>query len=240
MKVFLLISNSINMSLNLISHRHLARNPFICDCNLRWLAEYLHKNPIETSGARCESPKRMHRRRIEALRDDKFKCKWNCSCLGLKLINLFCIEGSEEQQTRASGECRVELECPAQCHCDRTTVDCSGRGLKEIPRDIPLYTTELLLNNNELERIPSDGLFGRLPNLVKLDLHRNFIARIEQNAFEGASKITELLLSGNKISEIHNKMFLGLHALKTLSLYDNMISCVMPGSFDYLMALSNL
>ena len=55
--------------------RHLARNPFICDCNLRWLADYLHKNPIETSGARCDAPKRMHRRRIEALRDEKFKCK---------------------------------------------------------------------------------------------------------------------------------------------------------------------
>lgn len=54
---------------------HLARNPFICDCNLRWLADYLHKNPIETSGARCDAPKRMHRRRIEALRDEKFKCK---------------------------------------------------------------------------------------------------------------------------------------------------------------------
>lgn len=55
--------------------RHLARNPFICDCNLRWLADYLHKNPIETSGARCDAPKRMHRRKIEALRDDKFKCE---------------------------------------------------------------------------------------------------------------------------------------------------------------------
>lgn len=60
-----------------LPHRHLARNPFICDCNLRWLAEYLHRNPIETSGARCDAPKRMHRRRIEALRDDKFKCKYS-------------------------------------------------------------------------------------------------------------------------------------------------------------------
>lgn len=44
-------------------------------CFQRWLSDYLHKNPIETSGARCDSPKRMHRRRIEALRDEKFKCK---------------------------------------------------------------------------------------------------------------------------------------------------------------------
>lgn len=73
-----------------------------------------------------------------------------------------------------------------------------------------------LLNDNELGRIKSDGLFGRLPNLVKLDLRRNQITGIEQNTFEGASKILELLLSENKINEIHNKMFLGLHNIKSL------------------------
>lgn len=73
-----------------------------------------------------------------------------------------------------------------------------------------------LLNDNELGRIKSDGLFGRLPNLVKLDLRRNQISGIEQNAFEGASKIQELLISENKLAEVHNKMFLGLHNLKIL------------------------
>ena len=58
----------------IFNNRHLGRNPFICDCNLRWLSEYLHKNPIETSGARCETPKRASKRRIDR-RDDKFKCK---------------------------------------------------------------------------------------------------------------------------------------------------------------------
>ncbi|XP_037915556.1 protein slit isoform X1 [Hermetia illucens] len=208
-------------SMKSIQTLHLARNPFICDCNLRWLADYLHKNPIETSGARCDAPKRMHRRRIEALRDEKFKC-------------------TDEYRTKYAGECRIDIECPAACHCDRTTVDCSARGLKEIPRDIPLYTTELLLNDNELGRIKSDGLFGRLPNLIKLDLRRNHITGIEPNAFEGASKIQDLLLSENKIQEVHNKMFLGLHHLKSLSLYDNSISCVMPGSFDFLTVLHTL
>lgn len=73
-----------------------------------------------------------------------------------------------------------------------------------------------LLNDNELGRIKSDGLFGRLPNLVKLDLRRNQITGIEPNAFEGALKIQDLLISENKITEIHNKMFLGLHNLKSL------------------------
>lgn len=77
----------------------------------------------------------------------------------------------------------------------------------------PLFS---LLNDNELNRIRSDGLFGRLPNLVKLDLRRNQISAVEPNAFEGATKIQELFISENKIPEVHNKMFLGLHQLKTL------------------------
>ncbi|XP_044737228.1 protein slit isoform X2 [Chrysoperla carnea] len=208
-------------SMKKIQTLHLARNPFICDCNLRWLGEYLHHNPIETSGARCDSPKRMQRRRIDSLKDEKFKCQ-------------------EDYRTRYAGECLANSECPEGCSCEGTVVDCSARGLVEIPRDIPLYTTDLLLNDNLLGRIKSDGLFGRLPNLLKLDLRRNKITGIEENAFEGASKITELLLSENRLMEIHNKMFLGLHSLKILSLYDNMITCVMPGSFDYLTSLHTL
>ncbi|XP_070490339.1 protein slit isoform X1 [Chironomus tepperi] len=216
------LSNGTFESLKQIQTLHLARNPFICDCNLKWLADYLHKNPIETSGAKCEAPKKMHRRKIESLREEKLKC-------------------TEDLRSKYAADCRAEpLECPAVCHCERTTVDCSGRGLKEIPRDIPLYTTELLLNDNQLGRIKSDGLFGRLPNLVKLDLRRNQITGIEPRAFEGAFKIQEMLISENKMSEVHNKMFFGLHNLKTLSLFDNVISCVMPGSFDQLTSLSQL
>lgn len=215
------LANGSFDSLKSITTLHLARNPFICDCNLRWLAEYLHHNPIETSGARCDTPKRMQRRRIETLKDEKFKCQ-------------------EEFRTRFAGECLIDSACPSGCACEGTIVDCSGRGFKEIPRDIPLYTTELLLHDNDLGRIASDGLFGRLPNLLKLDLRRNQISGIEANSFEGAAKINELLLSDNKLLEIHNKMFMGLHGLKILSLNNNHITCVMPGSFDFLTGLHTL
>lgn len=54
------------------------------------------------------------------------------------------LTGTDDSKSKYAADCRAEpLECPAVCHCERTTVDCSGRGLKEIPRDIPLYTTEL-------------------------------------------------------------------------------------------------
>ena len=59
----------------MLLYRHLARNPFICDCNLRWLSEYLQSHPIETSGARCESPRRMQRKKIGLVKNEKFRCK---------------------------------------------------------------------------------------------------------------------------------------------------------------------
>lgn len=51
--------------------------------------------------------------------------------------------GQEEYRTRYAGECLIDNACPSGCTCDGTVVDCSGKSLKEIPRDIPLYTTEL-------------------------------------------------------------------------------------------------
>jgi len=58
---------------------HLGRNPFLCDCYLTWLADYLHRKPVETSGVRCESPRRMQRRRISVLRDEKSRCSGKSS-----------------------------------------------------------------------------------------------------------------------------------------------------------------
>ncbi|KAK6638540.1 hypothetical protein RUM43_006807 [Polyplax serrata] len=217
------LANGTFDSLKSVQTLHLGKNPFICDCNLRWLIEYLRKNPIERSGARCETPKRMGRKKFDMTKDDRFKCK-----------------GTEEFRTRYAGDCVIDSACPAGCSCDGTIVDCGGRGLTEVPKDVPMYTTDLLLNDNEITKIKSDGLFGRLPNLLKLDLRRNKINGIEQNAFEGAEKLSELLLSENKLREIHNKMFLGLHNLKKLSLYENEITCVMPGSFNPLMNLKTL
>lgn len=89
----------------------------------------------------------MHRRRIEALRDEKFKCKYPiriCVCMQSTEIDFIHDRaGTDEYRSRYAGECQTHTECPAACSCDQTVVDCSGRGLKEIPRDIPLYTTEL-------------------------------------------------------------------------------------------------
>ncbi|XP_034244479.1 protein slit isoform X1 [Thrips palmi] len=217
------IANGTFDSMKSIQTLHLARNPFICDCNLRWLADYLQRHPVETSDAKCDSPKRMQRRRLAALKDDQLQCK-----------------GVEEYRTRLVGECMMDAACPSECTCDGPVVDCSGRGLKDIPKDIPPYASELLLQGNELTRVKADGVLGGLPNLIKLDLSNNQITGIDQLAFQANTMLQHLYLSGNKMRELHNKMFVGLSNLKVLQLTDNQLSCAMQGSFDMLASLKSL
>lgn len=53
----------------------MAKNPLICDCNMHWLAAQLQRKPVETSGARCEMPRRVAKKRLTSLDPSKFRCK---------------------------------------------------------------------------------------------------------------------------------------------------------------------
>ncbi|KAK6033691.1 leucine Rich repeat-containing domain protein [Ostertagia ostertagi] len=101
------ISNETFHKLHKLQTLHLARNPLICDCNLEWLAELQEARHIETSGARCDAPKRVSRKRFAALPPAKFRCK-----------------GIEVYQTQGADECFIDVDCPSQCTCHETVVDC--------------------------------------------------------------------------------------------------------------------
>ena len=121
------LTDGVFRPLSSIQTLHLGRNPFICDCNLRWLSQYLQERPsLETSEARCEEPKRNARKRIAQLSTDKFKCK-----------------AMEELRTKYADQCLVDTKCPEKCVCDQTVVDCSRSDLTDIPNDIPMFATEL-------------------------------------------------------------------------------------------------
>uniref|UniRef100_A0A4W3I7E6 Slit homolog 1 protein n=1 Tax=Callorhinchus milii TaxID=7868 RepID=A0A4W3I7E6_CALMI len=232
--------------LRAIQTLHLAQNPFICDCHLKWLADYLHANPIETSGARCTSPRRLANKRIGQIKSKKFRCS-----------------GTEDYRSKLSGDCFMDLACPEKCRCEGTTVDCSNQRLTKFPDHIPQYTAERL-NNNEFTVLEATGIFKKLPQLRKINLSNNKITDIEEGVFEGATGVNEVLLTGNRLETVHLKMFKGLDSLKTLmlrsnkiscvsndtftglssvrllSLYDNQITTVSPGAFDTLHSLSTL
>ncbi|XP_048061947.1 slit homolog 1a [Megalobrama amblycephala] len=240
-------------SLRAIQTLHLAQNPFICDCNLKWLADYLRSNPIETSGARCTSPRRLANKRIGQIKSKKFRCSAK---------EQYVIPGTED--TRLNNDCNNDPVCPAKCRCESNVVDCSNLRLNRIPEHIPASTTELRLNNNEITTIEATGVFKTLSHLKKINLSNNKISEIEDGAFEGASSVNELhltanqldsahsgmfrgldglrmlMLRNNRISCIHNNSFTGLHNVRLLSLYDNTLTTITPGAFDTLQSLSTL
>ncbi|VDM52071.1 unnamed protein product [Angiostrongylus costaricensis] len=145
------ISNSTFYKLLNLQTLHLAKNPLICDCNMEWLAELQKAKGIETSGARCESPRRVARKRFASLPRDKFRCK-----------------GSEVYQTHRADQCFIDAGCPLQCDCQDKIVDCSNKGLTEVPNEVPQFATELNLSNNKITSISSSSGLHRLQNLVKL------------------------------------------------------------------------
>ncbi|XP_071264561.1 slit homolog 2 protein isoform X4 [Salvelinus alpinus] len=234
-------------SLRAIQTLHLAQNPFICDCHLKWLADYLQDNPIETSGARCTSPRRLANKRIGQIKSKKFRCS-----------------GTEDYRSKLGGDCFADLACPEKCRCEGTMVDCSNQKLTKLPEHIPQYTQELRLNNNEFSVLEATGFFKRLPQLRKINLSNNRISDIEEGTFEGATGVNELILTSNRLETIHHGMLQGLNGLRTLmlrsnrircvsnssfvglssvrllSLYDNLITSMTPGAFDTLHALSTL
>ncbi|XP_032806650.1 slit homolog 2 protein-like isoform X1 [Petromyzon marinus] len=201
---------------------HLAQNPFICDCHLKWLADYLHANPIETSGARCASPRRLANKRIGQIKSKKFRCSAK---------EQYSLPGAEDHRSKLGGECFVDSLCPERCRCEGTIVDCSSQRLSRIPEHLPQYTTELRLNNNDITVLEATGIFKKLTQLRKINLSNNKIADVEEGAFEGAGSVGELLLTGNQLESVHGAMFRGLEGLKTLMLRSNKLTCVGNGTF---------
>ncbi|GAA6099214.1 slit homolog 3 protein [Tachysurus ichikawai] len=241
------ISKGLFTPLRAIKTLHLAQNPFMCDCHLKWLADYLFDNPIETSGARCSHPRRLANKRISQIKGKKFRCT-----------------GSEDYRSRLTGECFQDLVCPERCRCEGTVVDCSNLKLTSIPPHLPEHTTDLRLNDNEILSLDTMGAFKKLPNLRKINLSNNKLREIREGVFDGAGGVLELLLTGNKLQAVQGRMFRGLSGLKTLmlrsnqitcvdnttftglssvrllSLYDNSISTIVPGAFSTLHSLSTI
>ncbi|XP_032890012.1 slit homolog 1 protein isoform X1 [Amblyraja radiata] len=240
-------------SLRGIQTLHLAQNPFICDCHLKWLADYLRSNPIETSGARCASPRRLANKRIGQIKSKKFRCSAK---------EQYFIPGMVDQ--RLGSECDRDMVCPPKCRCESNVVDCSNQKLTKIPDFIPQSTMELRLINNDITLLESTGLFQKLPQLRKINLSNNKITDIEDGTFEGAASVSELhltanqldsirsgmfrgldglrtlMLRNNRINCIHNDSFTGLGSVRLLSLYDNQIVTITPAAFDTLHSLSTL
>ncbi|PWA18705.1 hypothetical protein CCH79_00005511 [Gambusia affinis] len=177
------ISKGLFAPLRSIKTLHLAQNPFMCDCHLKWLADFLFDNPIETSGARCSHPRRLANKRISQVKGKKFRCT------GERHTWLF--RGQEDYRNRLSGECFQDLVCPERCRCEGTVVDCSNLKLTRIPPHIPEHTTDLNLSNNKLRDL-REGAFDGAAGVLELLLTGNKLTALQGRMFRGLSGLKTL------------------------------------------------
>ena len=139
----------------------------------------------------------------------------------------------------------MDFVCPSPCTCSSDSehippgllVNCTARGLDQVPTGIPRATTTLILTCNWLKELRNNSFSG-LDNLWELTLSRNFIKSIEEDAFVGLNNLYTLSLAENEIplspSAYHPRVFQPLVSLKNLHLNGNVeprsrwLSCAKP------------
>ena len=89
---------------------------------------------------------------------------------------------------------------PGECSYDRTpeglTADCTGRGLTEVPNDLPENLVVLELKVNKI-KILTNNSFSSVPILRYLSLHHNHLIYIQRGTFDSLSVLEYIDLSHN-------------------------------------------
>ena len=113
-------------------------NPFICNCRLTWLREWLKNSNLATGNPKCSSPDDLRDRSVANTNDLEFVCSAH----------------DQDQECHPSTSTPTSLEiasvaamsenhCPVNCTCVNDIVRCSHLSLKQIPSDIPTRVKEL-------------------------------------------------------------------------------------------------
>ncbi|XP_047431951.1 leucine-rich repeat-containing G-protein coupled receptor 5-like [Mugil cephalus] len=133
--------------------------------------------------------------------------------------------------------------CPGRCRCEVDgllhRVDCSDLGLREVPRNLSVFTSYLDLSMNNLT-VLSSGELSNLHFLEELRLAGNDLSFIPRGAFNGLYNLKVLMLQNNQLRSVPDEAFNNLHNLQSLRLDANHISDVPAGCFSGLRSLRHL
>lgn len=141
--------------------------------------------------------------------------------------------------------CDCEMTCPNNCTCfhdqswSTNVVECSGAGYTEMPSNIPMDTTELYIDGNDLGEMSEHSFIGRNKLKVLYANHSN-IQVIYNTTFHGLRKLTTLHLENNMISRFNGHELAALENLHELYLQNNHISFIGNGTFMELRKLQVL
>ncbi|XP_015905323.1 leucine-rich repeats and immunoglobulin-like domains protein 2 [Parasteatoda tepidariorum] len=120
------------------------------------------------------------------------------SVLVLISVHIMVLECS---RTYCSGPMCTRTSCPSSCSCLGGLVDCSRRGLVDIPNDIPYWVQILDLQNNDIASIGESSLSG-LHNLTELDLSNNQLRSVNSSQFQNLPSLQKLHINHNHLTEL--------------------------------------
>ncbi|KAL5285105.1 hypothetical protein ACFFRR_007069 [Megaselia abdita] len=209
-------------------------NPFKCDCNLDWVQKVniesrTQPKLMDLSTIQCYLPYNGNRTHIPLLeaKSSELLCKYESHCFAL----CHCCDFSA---------CDCKMECPSGCSCHHdqswtaNVVVCSSAGYNmELPSHIPMDSTQLYLDGNDIRELSSHTFLGR-KRLRVLHLNNSNVQVVQNRTFYGLIELEILQLDHNKLDRINGNEFFGLDNLKELYLQHNSIRTIDNMAFAHL------
>lgn len=183
-------------------------NPFVCDCKLYPLFEYLTRS--------IDAPKKTV----------KFSMIRNLICNEPPMFRNKPLLKMKAEQFN----CDLKENCSSPCHCyysvhdDSTVINCSNHQLKKLPHHMPLNTSVLYFNNNSLTSMAAFNT-AEWANLTHAFLDNNQISSINERDIP--PNLKSISLKSNRLWELP-KSFLNLTHVKDefrINLSGNPWSC---------------
>ncbi|XP_055906623.1 toll-like receptor 6 [Eupeodes corollae] len=219
---------------------YIGGNPFLCDCNIDWLQKINHMTSrqypriMDLETIYCKLLHTRERAYIPLMEAEAkhFLCTYKNHCFAV----CHCC---------ASESCDCEMTCPSNCTCfhDQTwstnIVECSGAGYTEMPKKVPMDTTELYIDGSHFPELAPHTFVGR-KNLIVLYVNNSNVQLMHNTTFVGLKKLTILHLEENHMVSLVGDEFSMLESLRELYLHNNKLAFIGNGTFQGLRKLEVL